>query len=236
MTRARNERESASQFEALQELSRLGLPVFIADARSIPEFVRKVEPLPGVQLQIEGENLVQQVKRSIARAIGAGHDLIFYTEPDKKEFFQRSARDYLTEAIQARSAICIAARDEPSFASFPKGQQWTETAFNNLASSLLGPLPDQLYGPLILDATTVHEFIEQAPEQLGWGWRPYVITRAVRAQHRITQFIGPFCCPSDQREEDDENARIYRLQQLSQNIEGLRLGLQHSLAAGLSTV
>ena len=90
MTRARNAGQSDVQLTALEELSKLGIPVFIADAGSIPVFLKSVEGLPGIQVRVEGENLVQQVKRSFARAMDAGHRFILNTEPDKKEFFQRS--------------------------------------------------------------------------------------------------------------------------------------------------
>ena len=229
ITRARNSEESGIQLAALEELSKLGIPVFIADAGSIPSFLKAVESLPGVQVRVEGENLVQQVKASVARAVAAGHRFILYTEPDKKEFFQRSARNFVAEALRAEAAVCIAARNAESFATFPAGQQWTEAAFNGLASSFLGSLPDQLYGPLVLDAQALGKFVEAAPEGLGWGWRPYVVARAVRSGLRVATYTGAFFCPVEQREEDDHSARLYRLQQLGQNIEGLRVALQDSL-------
>ena len=110
--------------------NKLGIPVFIADAGSIPSFLKAVECLPGIQVRVEGENLVQQVKSSVARAVAAGHRFILYTEPDKKEFFQRSARNFVAEALRAEAAVCMAARNE-SFATFPAGQQWTEAALQD---------------------------------------------------------------------------------------------------------
>ncbi len=125
----------------------------------------------------------------------------------------------------------MAARDGQSFATFPVGQQCTEAAFNSLASFFQGPLPDQLYGPLVLDADAVSAFIAHAPDDLGWGWRTYVIARAARAQLTVSAIVGQFPCPLAQRIEDDEGSRLYRLQQLSQNIDGLRLGLRDAMSS-----
>ncbi len=54
MTRARNSGEAILQSAALKELCKLGLPVFVADAGSIAEFVKGLADLPGVQLRVEG--------------------------------------------------------------------------------------------------------------------------------------------------------------------------------------
>ena len=45
--------------------NKLGIPVFIADAGSIPSFLKAVESLPGIQVRVEGGNLVQKVKGSL---------------------------------------------------------------------------------------------------------------------------------------------------------------------------
>ncbi len=217
------------QLDALNELCKLGFPVFVADAGSVPKFLNAVADLPGVQLRVEGKNLVQQVKGSIQRAITAGHRFILYTEPDKKEFFEHGAAAFIAEAMAKKAAVCMAARDEQSFATFPEGQRSTEAAFNSLASFFLGSLPDQLYGPLVFDARAVSAFIAHAPDELGWGWRTYVIARAVRAQLTVIGHVGGFPCPHSQRMEDDEGSRQYRLHQLSQNIDGLRQGLKDAM-------
>lgn len=231
MTRARSPEEAILQIASLQELCKLGLPVFVADAGSIAEFVNGLADLPGVQLRVEGKNLVQQVKGSIQRAIAAGHRFILYTEPDKKQFFEDGARTFIADALRKKAAVCMAARDEQSFATFPGGQQCTEAAFNSLANFFLGPLPDQLYGPLVLDAHAVSAFIAHAPDELGWGWRTYVIARAARAQLTVSGHVGQFPCPPEQRTEDDEGSRLYRLEQLGQNIDGLRLGLKDAMSS-----
>lgn len=236
VTRARNADESAFLLTSLEELSKLGIPLFIADAGSVPDFLQGLYGLPNVQLRLEGSNLVQQVKGSVRRAIAAGHQVILYTEPDKKEFFQRGALDCVAEALRSNADVCVAARDEQSFATFPGGQQRAETSFNQLASYFLEPLPDLLYGPLVLDVDAVAQYIEEAPDDLGWGWRTYLIARAARTQHKIVPFVGAFSCPVDQRQEDDEGARLYRLRQLSQNIDGLRLGLSDALLESDQTI
>lgn len=226
MTRALNEPDAQIGIAALTALDGLGLPIFASDAHSIPTFRDAVDRLPNLRRQPDGSGLIPQIKTALRGAAAAGHRHVLYTEPDKRDFFAEGARDFVSEAGRREAAICIAARDEASFSTFPPGQQATERAVNQVASVLLAPLPDLLYGPLVLDLEAVLPYVDAVADDLIWGWRIYVIARAVRSRMPVQSVVGSFPCPIDQRDEDDTAARVYRIEQARQCLQGLRLGLR----------
>jgi hypothetical protein len=235
MTAGRTHREAATLGASIERLACLGLPVFAADAGSIPAFTDRARQVSRLELWREGTTLVQQIKACFGRVLKNNHRVVLYTEPDKKEFFECGVKAFLEETGSCHAeAVCIAARNPESFATFPPGQQSAELAFNSLASDVLGITPDLLYGPLILDLESVANYLNQIPADLGWGWRTYAIARSVLAGKRVASVVGPFCCPVEQRTETSRD-RIYRLTQLKQNVEGLRLALEHSQSDGSAT-
>jgi hypothetical protein len=228
MTRARDEVEAGGAIASLTALSALGLPIFASDANSIPAFREAARQMPDLRSCQPGASLVAQVKSAMRGAAAEGHRYVFYTEPDKREFFLHGARAFLSAAREQNgAAIFLAARDEASFATFPIGQQTTERAVQQIAGVFLGPVPDLLYGPLVLDLETALPQLDAVADDLVWGWRLYVIARAVKSSRAVRGFAGSFPCPLDQRDEDDPASRLYRLEQARQCLEGIRLGLLH---------
>jgi hypothetical protein len=228
MTRARNQNEAELLYCALSSLARLGVRIFVTDdPTSVPEFTQAMKKLPNVRLQQGGHSLAQRIKWSLRRAMRHA-DFVIYTEPDKKDFFEKGIEALLHQAQGDEAVLTIAARDESSLATFPDGQRWTESSFAELANRLLGPLPDLLYGPLAFQTRSVGELIEQAPEDVGWGWRTYVVARCALAKLKIASYSTYLPCPHQQSGEDGKNDRVYRLQQLIENIRGLRLALMDS--------
>jgi len=228
MTAARSEHEAAVLGAAIEQLAHLNLPILSADAGSVADFTDRARGVPQLELWREGATLVQQIKACFRRALKAGHRVVLYTEPDKKEFFEAGATTFIEQTAACRGeGVCIAARDSESFATFPPGQQSAERAFNHLAKDVLGIAPDLLYGPLILDLELAATYLDQVPDDLGWGWRTYVIAQCVLAGKSVESIVGRHSCPLEQRTETARD-RIYRLTQLKQNVEGLRLALDHS--------
>jgi hypothetical protein len=233
MTRARDEAESQAAIASLTALEALGFPIFASDANSIPEFRKAMQHLRNLHSCAGGSTLVSQIKAAIQRAADEGHRYVFYTEPDKREFFLGGARGFLDAAQrQEDTAIFLAARDEASFSTFPIGQQTTERAVQQVAGVFLCPLPDLLYGPLVLDLEMAMPHLDAITDDLVWGWRLYLIARAVKNGRAVRGVTGSFPCPMDQRDEDDPASRLYRIEQARQCLEGIRLGLRDAMAAG----
>lgn len=231
MTAAWSEQDAAGLVSALEPLSHIGLPIFSADAGSIAAFTDCTRQLHQLELWQEGTTLVQQIKACFRRVLKTDHRVILYTEPDKEGFFKSGVMSFLqANSCGEAAAVCVASRDQLSFATFPTVQQAAERAFNNLASAVLGLTADLLYGPLILDLELAASYLDQVPDDLGWGWRTYVIARCLLEGKKVTSVEGSFCCPNEQRAEKSRD-RTYRLAQLKQNVEGLRLALEHSQSA-----
>ncbi|MGV3724698.1 MAG: hypothetical protein ACO1SX_27690 [Actinomycetota bacterium] len=233
MTWARAPEEAEQLFGAVQQLSRHGLPVVIADGGStVTGFTDRLRGLPGVSLvlpRLSPGRLVGQVQAALEGAEHLGAEHIFYTEPDKLEFFSASLDDFLaTLSSQPDAGMLLASRDPASFATFPAGQQLTEALFNRLAEEALGVASDTLYGPLLLRSELVPH-ITHLHEDLGWGWRPYLMAITQRLGLPIVCREGSYPCPAAHLEEDDLDARVYRMEQLAQNVRGLASGLKASL-------
>lgn len=226
MTLARSEGEESLLLESLKELSRTGLPIYAADGGSSTEFVTRAGLVPGVTIASAAGRLVGQVRTALELASEGSPQQVLYTEPDKRAFFSDGLAQFLERAAHsAGAAVVIPCRDDASFRTFPAAQQRTERSFNELASFFLGLEGDFLYGPLLFDRRRTLPFIQDATGDLGWGWRPYVIARCIRAGYRVSCEPGFFPCPPEQRSEDDARTRAYRLEQLAQNVEGLRRGM-----------
>jgi hypothetical protein len=56
---------------------------------------------------------------------------------------------------------------------------------------------------------------------LGWSWRPATFMAADRGGLGIVHLVDNHYCPVDRRDEDDAVCR-HRLQQLKENLLGLR--------------
>ena len=83
----------------------------------------------------------------------------------------------------------------------------------------MGKAIDYTYGPFLLNRKLA-PYLYLVQEDIGWGWRPYAFGLAHRLGYQVNYQEGDFYCPEDQRE-DNPAERIYRMRQLSQNIQGL---------------
>ena len=229
MTWARDKAEAAALLHSLGILSETSMPVFVADGGSPAAFRKAIGALPNVQITTQGSTLVEQVRAAVKRAATSGADLIVYTEPDKAAFFRKRLAGFIRAAEkQPEAQIVVASRSNKAMATFPEGQQRTEKFFNDLARDYFGTSRDILYGPLILRAGAL-SFLDDAAPDLGWGWRPYVMARAVAAQLPVAVHKGRFVCPQAQRREDTPADRLYRIKQLGDNLRGLLSGLHDAV-------
>jgi hypothetical protein len=230
MTLARDEREADGLIGALTALADYGLPIFVADGGSVPPFLDRLQDIPHVTVtpyRPHGRpRLLHQVKTAVAEASATSPRYILYTEPDKAWFFQHRLWQFMTHAFWIdEPGVVLASRDGQSFGTFPRGQQVTEALTNRLAAEVLGPEGDYSYGPLLL-RTDVACHLAGLTDDVGWGWRFYVMAVAHRMAAGLRHVTIDLPCPPEQRDENDLSHRLYRMEQMAQNVRGLALGLK----------
>lgn len=224
---ARNEQEEAVLRTSLEQLSAFGLPVYITDGGSSDSFLHFLRSLKQFNLY-QAKGLWQQAKNSITAAGNDGAGKILYTEPDKLDFFTHHL-PLLLNAQKRRDAagVLVASRSATGIATFPAFQQMTETAINRCCEEVIGKEMDYCYGPFLFPASLI-SYLDLVPPACGWGWRPFLFALAHRLGLPVDAYVGEFVCPPDQRT-DDGAERIYRMKQLTQNIEGLVLATKVQL-------
>ena len=201
MTLARDDAEASMLLAALERLSRAQLRVAVTDGGSPEAFITALRQLAGFEVQVVSGRggLVNQVRASLRLAQSWGPRAIFYTEPDKAEFFEQHLESFLGAAgTHAADGLILASRTPASFETFPKSQQYTEGVLNRLCGEVLGLTADYVYGPFLMPVGLARH-IEGIPPDLGWGWRTHLFVLATRLGVRISSRTGEFTCPSSQR-------------------------------------
>src|SRR5437868_6757291 len=96
ITLARDEEEERLLRESLQQLAKFKIPVFITDGGSLPGFLDFLRSFPHFILSNANVRGVwEQAKNSLSEAYEHGCEFIFYTEPDKGDFFRLALADML---------------------------------------------------------------------------------------------------------------------------------------------
>jgi hypothetical protein len=223
ITLARDEQEEALLREALGHLARLNIPVFVTDGGSKKSFVEFLGSFPNfVLVDPPQKGVWMQAESSLLAAHEAGYPFVFYTEPDKADFFAHALPPLLDrmEAIEQTGVVMIS-RSEKAFASFPPFQQMTESTINHCCAEVTGKKADYVYGPFLLNSKVIPH-LKTPGQDLGWGWRPYAFNLAWRLGYAIESITGDFFCPAGQQQ-DSPAERLYRMRQLTQNVAGLTL-------------
>lgn len=230
---ARSDEESERLVPSVAALAAHGLPVYLADGGSPEPFVARLREIEGVTVEPtrdRSRKLVSQVQQALATAVERSDaEHVLYTEPDKGWFFSNRLSDFLVtpHAFATEPGIAVPMRDAASFATFPGVQRLPESLFNRLAAETLGLPPDAdvLYGPLLIHRDLV-PYVARIEEACGWGWRTFLFAVCRRLGLPLHTWAADLPCPDDQRGEDDEAARLYRIAQMAQNVRGLELGLR----------
>jgi hypothetical protein len=219
---ARDETEEELLRRSLKELSGLGIPVYICEGGSKPSFVNEISRLPNfILFQPIEKGLWTQALNSLQHAFSSEATFVLYTEPDKLDFF-KTLRQWLNDVnVNEQTGVVLASRSTEAMNSFPAFQRMTEATINNCCAEIIGQPFDYTYGPFILNRKII-PLLESLPKEIGWGWRPYAFNIAVRLGLQVTSSVGDYYCPPDQQA-DDATERIYRMKQLTQNIDGLVL-------------
>ena len=229
MSWARNEQEEALLRQSLEQLAQLDVPVFITDGGSGESFLEFLRSYPHFTLLEPAKGAWMQTRSSLLAAYHSGTKAIFYTEPDKASFFTHHLSDFMHEAsFDENTGVVLAARSLRGFGSFPQFQQMTETTINNCCEEIIGEAFDYVYGPFLLNCKLI-PYLKDLTPNIGWGWRPYTFNIAKRLGFSVNAISGDYLCPPDQLQ-DDPAERLYRMRQLSQNIEGLTLSTSATLA------
>lgn len=216
---ARNDEEEKLLRTSLKQLAELDIPVYITDGGSSQSFLEFLHNIPHF-IVMEAKGLWPQAKKSITEAYKAGTKFIFYTEPDKQEFFTHHFQKMLKAmVVNENTGVVIASRFAKSFSGFPLFQQMTETTINNCCKEIIGKETDYCYGPFLFNSQLVH-YMQSLDKDCGWGWRPFLFAVAHRLKFSVESYTGDFNCPPEQHKED-ATERIYRMKQLAQNITGL---------------
>ncbi len=229
ITWARSKEEEELLCKSLQHLAELPIDVFITDADSPSAFLAFLRSKPRFTV-LQAKGVWAQAKKSLQAAYQAGAQYVFYTEPDKADFFRHSLTGMLREVPQEeKRGILLASRSEAGFASFPSFQRMSEKAINNCCAEVIGKELDYTYGPFLLPAELI-PYLEGVQEEIGWGWRPLCFGIAYRLGYPVKGFIRDFSCPPEQSR-DTPSERLYRMRQLKENIQGLLLSTTISLQA-----
>jgi len=216
---ARNPEEEKILRASLEQLALLALPVYITDGGSSESFLRFLKGLPRFRI-LQAKGLWPQARTSIREAQRDGAEFIFYTEPDKQEFFSYHLQKMLeTVTTEEKTGVVLASRSAKGLDSFPLFQQMTETTINRCCAEIIGKEVDYCYGPFLFNSQLL-PFLQALTDHSGWGWRPFVFAIAHRLGLSVESYQGDFTCPSDQRQ-DNAQERIYRMKQLTQNINGI---------------
>ena len=223
ITWARDAEEENLLRAALTQLAALAVPVFITDGGSKSSFLDFLRSFPHFTvLQAEGRGVWAQAKKSVQAAAAFGSPFILYTEPDKHDFFLKALLDFISQApSDDQVGIVLASRSATGFATFPAFQRTTETTINQCCAEIINKPVDYTYGPFLLNQKLV-SYLNLVQEDIGWGWRPYLFGIAHRLGYAVEFFEADFICPLEQQA-DSPAERIYRMRQLTQNIQGLVL-------------
>ena len=220
MTWARDAEEEQLLRESLQILAALEIPTFITDAGSGEAFMDFLRGFSNFTVfEADKPGLWPQIRRSLQGAHQCGRPFIFYTESDKRDFFQNGLDGFTSAAPEGEEiGVVLAARSAGSFATFPAFQQYTETVINRCCAEVTNHDFDFTYGPFLMNRDLVPH-LGKAEDNIGWGWRSFAFGTAHRLGYRIEQIIGDFPCPPAQRE-DKKSERLYRMSQLGQHVQG----------------
>ena len=214
---ARNEQEEKVLETSLRFLADSGLPVYITDGGSSARFIEFLQSFSNFTV-LHAKGLWPQAKTSITSA-AKETEFVLYMEPDKQDFFSTYLSKMLQHKWDESTGVILASRSEKGFSTFPVFQQMTENTINQCCKEIIGKNIDYCYGPFLFNSRLM-SFMDSIKDDCGWGWRPYLFAIAHRLSLNIHSYQDDFNCPPDQRI-DNEAERIYRMKQLTQNLNGL---------------
>ena len=229
MTWARDAFEEGLLREAMSSLAAEQLPVVITDGGSGRELINYLSGFSNFKVfESDQPGVFAQSKWSLKHACDLGAEYLLYTEPDKKLFFEHRLGEFISEAPNDdQVGVALPSRTVESFSTYPESQRYTETVINQLCARIIGEGVDLSYGTLLINRALI-PYLDLVKEDIGWGWRHYVLGVAHRLGYKIAHLEMDLPCPPEQQE-DDRQELIHRMRQLAQNVQGLLLSATISL-------
>jgi hypothetical protein len=210
--------------EALRELAAHKLPTVVTDGGSGEEFLAYLNAFPHFVVQKAAQaGAFSQIKTSFDAVRSLATPYVLYTEPDKQFFFEQRLSAFIKQAPKQGSAIILPGRTEESLTSYPESQRFTETFTNQLCGRIVGGAGDFCYGPLLIQRELI-TCLDLLAEDIGWGWRPFLLGVAHRLKLGVCHIAMDLPCPVEQRA-DSEAELFHRMRQLQQNVRGLNLAI-----------
>jgi glycosyltransferase involved in cell wall biosynthesis len=223
--------EANKIIKTMKSLRSLGYDVVAVDSGSSAETVQKMKEL-GVDVRQQAEKGVgSAIKESVQRAYQKGADIIVYMEGDKY-MFGKHLKKVIEPVASGRAAISIPSRDWKSYKVMPMPQLVTEGIGIALESIAAGKYADYIFGPRAFTRDIAPMLIEYKGKD--WGALHYGITKAARLGHKVERVSVSTTYPMEDVGKEklrrggglgwkkELKPARYRLQQLRQNIRGIR--------------
>ncbi len=226
---ARTKLEAKTILDTLRLLSKINIPIVVADGGSPKKFLNEIRKIHNVIIEKKKkDDLFSQVKQSLYKASKLGR-AIFYLESNKYLLVKTELPKILKKAKKIITkdpefGLILISRNKKSFETFPKFQRAEEQFLNKLTISLLHlKKTDYSYGPRILNSSHI-KYLKNIHADLGWGWPSFILFTYHKLRKKIYSISVDGVCPVEERVENEEDQR-YRLRQLKENLKGIELSL-----------
>lgn len=223
VTWARTAEEKIIVMKTLEKLASFALPVIVVDhANSSFPLIDEANKIKGIRIfKASKRGLDFQVRKSFREAAKLG-DYIFCTESDKLDFVENHAEKFLNEFYKDPRGTWLPARSRASFLHYPKFQQNMERFIWEAASALLSIKKDDFsYGPRIFP-TVLLPHLNKVKGEINCGFQTFLL--AINHKLNLPLHIMEFNAEGPRDVQMGEELVAYRIQQLEDELRGLRIG------------
>jgi hypothetical protein len=133
---ARNEGEEKVLRTSLQQLAELDIRVCITDGGSTGSFLEFLHSIPHFIVR-RAQGLWPQARLSITTAMENGAKYIFYTEPDKLQFFSNHLKQMFNAIEIEETGVVVASRSPKVFQAFRHFSKLRKQPLTIVAKKLL---------------------------------------------------------------------------------------------------
>ena len=217
----RTDEERNVVLSTIKSLSRLDVPIVIADKGSSEKDIDIIKKTPHVIFFKASGGLTEQLFVSNREAAKVA-DYLFYLHTDKLDFVQNTTSQMITAYRKLKNkGMLIPVRTKESFQTYPFYQQKQEEFLNFFVGDYVGIPNDYYAGPKIYPSTLI-PYLDQAKGDFGWGIEAYFYVIAKRLGLPFDLF--PFSMQAPIDVDDEEKTKIYRLNIASWMIDGFLQG------------